>query len=141
MANILLDAANWRDQTSLAMPPAWWTGTTYDYIGNSGTGLYYIGASMEYRGTVNAGDVISFSILSTSADPTEFDVTVDGTQVYSQTLVAGTTYTWSSTAFVGGETVLVNLGAGQFLYSQVAVLTPTDISADFWQDFVGTVEL
>lgn len=124
MANILLDAANWYD-SDYGQPPSYWNGNTYDYIGSVPSGQFYGGATMQYMGTVHAGDIIAFTIKSTSADPTEFGVTVNGSSVYSQTLETNQTYTFSSAALSAGDTVVVTLGVNDYLYSQDAVLMPT----------------
>lgn len=124
MANILLDAANWQDTSSFAQPPSWWTGRTYEWIGNVGTGLYYYGATMQYEGTVNAGDTIAGSIHSTSADNTEFGITVNGTHVATESLATNQTSPFSFT-LSASDVVVVTLGVGNYLYSQDAVLTPT----------------
>jgi hypothetical protein len=122
VVNILLDAPNWQD-AGFGQPPSYWNGTTYDYIGDENVGKYFDGASMQYEGTVNAGDFISLSIKSTSADLTTFVVSVNGSPVFTQELATNTTYTFQQT-FAGGEVVSVSLGVGDFLYSQDAILTP-----------------
>ena len=124
MANILLDGANWYDD-NYGMPPSYWTGTEYEYIGSGGDGpTYYYGATMQYQGTVNDGDVVAGSITSTSADATEFGITVNGTAVAAESLTNGQTYPFSF-ALNAGDAVVVTLGVGNYLYSQDAILTPS----------------
>jgi hypothetical protein len=123
VSNILLDGANWYDG-NYGHPPSYWNGSVYDYIGNIGTQKYFYGATMQYIGTIAAGDIISLSIKSTSADPTKFGITVNGASVFSQILATGVVYTFASSALSSGDTIIVNVGVGDSLYSQDAILTP-----------------
>jgi hypothetical protein len=127
VANILLDAANWYDG-SYGNPPSYWNGSTYDYIGGISTGKYFYGATMQYGGTIAAGDVVSFSIKSTSADPATFHVSVNGTWVFSQILATGVVYPFTSAALNAGDTVTIALGVEDYSYSQDAILIPTPVA-------------
>lgn len=122
MANILSDGENWYD-SDYGEPPSYWNGSVYEYLGDSDTGIYYGGTSMQYAGTVHAGDVVAGSITSTSADNTEFSVMINGTAVDSLELTTNQTYTFNHT-LTAGATVVITLGVGDYLYSQDAVLTP-----------------
>jgi hypothetical protein len=124
VANILLDADNWEDLASFASPPSWWTGSVYEWIGSVPSGKYYNGAQMQYNsGDVNQGDIVAGTIVSTSADNTEFSVSINGTAVDSLELTTNQSYTFNHT-LAAGDAVIITLGVGDFLYSQDAILTP-----------------
>lgn len=124
MPNILLDGSQWMGWNN-DVPAPEWNGATYDFLGSMVDGKYYGGDTLTYTGTVEAGDICKGSITSTSADNTEFAVLVNGTVVASQTLVNGVAFPFDTGALPADANVTIQLGVGDYLYSQDAVLTPT----------------
>ncbi|MGA0588092.1 Ig-like domain-containing protein [Dyella sp. KRB-257] len=124
MANILLTASRWTDESN-ASPPAYWNGSTYEFFDQ-----YDSGIAPAISAVANAGDEVSFSldikVPGASGFTNTAQLKVNGVAVWTQDVSAVGTFSFTSAALAAGDAVEFTLFSDYGpIYKIDAVLTPT----------------
>jgi len=144
--------SEWVDLSNGGTPPSYWNGTAFEptWANNGGTGE----VTMSLVGAPNAGDILTFTAMSTADTQTGLEVAIAGVgdgdpthwspELTSDTLLVGVLYTYTSAPFSGGENVYLqaspNTNFAAFAVTIQGVGPPPPPSG-FWTDFIGTQEV